>query len=159
MPAFFSTIITGDKKVDFLLASMPHNLERKLIRSSMRKAAKPLRKQMKKNIPKDTTQAESTIVTRAMKRSRIRFNKLHGKIGIRVRTDPKLLAQIHQRIPTIFNPHWLEYGVPGHVSGPLPAQPWARPAAHSVRPIVVAIFVREVRDAVYQTIRSGIWVP
>ena len=148
--------ITGDKAIDDMLFRMPIELERKILRSSLRKAAKPLRVRMRKNIPKDTRQAESTINVRASKRNRSLAVRTTGKLGIKVWTDPKRIEQIHQRISAFFNPHWLEYGVPGRQIRP---QPWARPAIHQTKSVIFNIFRVEVAASLATTIASGKWTP
>lgn len=147
-----AVVVTGIEALDRKFANLPPTLQKKIERKALRKAAKPLLDEMRRLVPKDKGELATTLTMRAMKRSR----KNKGQVGIRVLTDPKKLAQIHKDNPgQIFNPHWIEFGAPGHVSGPLPPQPYARPARDSQESRVIDLFRSEVTPLVEEATREA----
>lgn len=147
-----AVVVTGIEELDRKFANLPLTLQKKIERKALRKAAKPLLDEMKRLVPKDEGELATTISVRAMKRSR----KNKHSVGVKVGTDPKKLAQIHKDNPgQVFNPHWIEFGAPGHVSGPLPPQPYARPARDSQQTKVIEIFRQEVTPLVAEATREA----
>lgn len=98
--------VTGVKELDALLRQLPDNLGKKLLRTSLRKAAKPVYEIIRNEAPKDEGDYYKTIRIGAAKRSR----KNKHRMVIQVRTDVKRLEEIAEQQGQVFNPHWLEYG-------------------------------------------------
>lgn len=127
--------IAGDKEVLAALKKADRELNSKL-RSSVRRAAKPMLDMAKQLVPRDTGQLASTLKIRALKRSRRNKNI----VGVRVITDPALLQQIVREDPSqVHNPLWHEVGTRDQ-----PATPFMRPAMHSTAAAVQAAIAADV---------------
>ena len=142
-------ILSGDKELMRRFAAAPPKVQNGIARKVAREAARPVQATAQQLVPVDERELYKTIKIRALKRSR----KNKGIVGVRVTTDKKILEQIHRdHTDRVFNPHWAEYGVPGHLSwgvpDPLPEQPFMRPAADNNKTTVATIFANGLRRLV-----------
>lgn len=150
-----SLTVTGDRELQRALDAFIPRLQRKIVRRSARAAARPVLATAKALVPKDERQLERTLKIRALPRSR----KNRDVIGVRVTTDRKALEQIHRETPGVFNPHWAEFGAPGHMLFghtilPQQAEPFMRPAADQNRGNVASVFAAHLRGEVQEAARE-----
>lgn len=148
--------VTGHKELDAKFGRAPINLQRGIARKAAREAARPIQKTAQQLVPVDERQLWKTIKIRAIKRTR--KNARLGIVGVNVITDKKILEQIHRdRTDRVFNPHWAEFGVPGHLSwgvpDPLPEQPYMRPAADQNKSKVANIFKAQISALVAKLVK------
>lgn len=151
-----SLTVTGDRELQQALDAFIPRLQRKIVRRSARAAARPVLDTARALVPKDERQLERTLKIRALPRSR----KNRDVIGVQVRTDRKALEQIHAETPGVFNPHWAEYGAPGHmlwgqVVLPQQATPFMRPAADQNKAKVAGVFQTQLRTEVEEAGREA----
>jgi HK97 gp10 family phage protein len=145
-----NTNIIGLKELQAKLRGMPEKMVKKVMRSALRNATKIVLAQMKNKVPVEEGELKSTLVAKSAKRSRRNKNI----ISQRAMTDPSRLEAIG-----LFNPHWIEYGAPGHTyfghgKSPLPPRPFARPAADASRQLANQFFITGVRAAVTEMCRE-----
>jgi len=138
--------IIGDQALQAKLATMEERFQKKLLRKGLRAAAKPVLASAKRLIPKDERKAEKSLKINARKRSR----RYKHSVGVKVWTNPKWLKKIIDESGGMFNPHWIEFGAPGHKSWgkaivSLPPQPFMRPALDQNKSTVASILAAEVR--------------
>jgi HK97 gp10 family phage protein len=131
-----NSIVTGVKEIDRKLASLEPKIQKKLVRSAVRKAGKLIQKKAKDHL-EDNEQSGQTkrgIKVRAMKRSR-------GKIGITVGTTERSRGKTGS---SVFGGAQLEFGTK-HMR----ADPFLRPAGYGsekeVRQMVIDDILAELR--------------
>ena len=138
--------ITGIAEVDRALRLFEPKLRKKIERSAIRKAAKPVLASAKAKAPAGPTgDLIKSLKIRALPRSRSRATR--GTVGVRIVTSD-VFFQGKQ-----FYAGFVEFGAPGHKhygrgAAPLQPKPFLRPAADENEDVVKGIFRAEVRKAV-----------
>lgn len=148
--------ITGSKELERAFRQFEPKLQKKIARATLTKAAKPLLAAAKANIT--STRLRKTLVIKKQK-----LNKLsRHRSGVVVTTDYERVRKIQSlegETGGPFNPHWFEYGVPGHMSWsksstPIQARPFMRPAVISSSSQVQAILASEMWRRINETARE-----
>ena len=147
--------ITGDKELNKQLRDFGPKVTNRLARKALRKVAAPVKKAVQLNVPKDEGDLRKAIGIKARKRTE--KAALMGTIGIQVLTLKKKLKDIEDSRNakgnrSIFNPHWIEFGAPGHThygkgNAPLPPRPFMRPALDQSSHVVRRLWIQEIKAA------------
>lgn len=143
--------VTGLQEAMRKFQNFPPKLQQKIERKALRQAARIVANQMKARVPVDKGDMKGTIGVRAPKRSR----KNKDTLVMRAMTLPAKLEAIGLK-----NPHWIEYGAPGHQyfghgNSPLPPRPFARPAADASRGLCATVFQVGIRRGVDEICKEG----
>ena len=75
--------LIGDKRLARKFKNMEPKLQKKILRSSLRKAARPIQQAAKQNVPVQSGDLRRSIKIRAAKRSR----RTRNQVGIRISTN------------------------------------------------------------------------
>ncbi len=142
--------VTGIKEVDAAFAQLEPKLQRKIQRKALRQAARPILDDAKSRVSHLAERLERTLKLRALKTGR-----RSGIVGVRVATT----ITEYTDEGGVFNPHWVEFGIPGHQwwgrpGVPLEARPFLRPAMDAQKNTVLAIFKSTVTRLVDETARE-----
>ena len=125
--------MTGDDKADIKFGKMPDKIQKKMLRSSLRKAGKIVQTAARGMVAKDSGALRMSIKPRAAKRSR----KNKHIVAVRVMTGGRLYKGDH------YPGGHVEYGTQFQS-----AQPFMRPAADQVRGQVIAYFKQDLKAAI-----------
>lgn len=146
MKAGGGVIVTGDKELDRLLASLTPKLQKKLSRQATRKSAKDIvLPEAKARVPEDTGDLADSLVVRAVKRSR-------GKIGHMVTTKDGFYKGDQ------FYGAFIEFGTKErkHKSGKPVGQirphefSYLRPAIYDNEERIKDMYVKDVRELIIE---------
>lgn len=141
MPLFdVKTSFTGDKKLDRMLREFEPKLAKKIIRRTLRKAAKPVLETARQHAPVLTGALKRSLKVRAMKRSRRNKNKY----GVRVITGDDFFKGEQ------FYGAFIEFG-----TSRIEAKPYLRPAYDNNKTSVRDVFRREIKKEIEQTARGA----
>jgi len=119
--------LKGDKELQKQLLALSPKIQKKLYRSSMRKAMKPVLSAAKNNVPVFSGALKGSLKIRSAKRKR-------GRIRIEVRTTDGFFKGDE------FYGGFMELG-----TSKLPARPFLRPALQEKESIVIATLISEIR--------------
>jgi HK97 gp10 family phage protein len=140
-----NVVLTGDKDLDRLLGALPAKMQKKFVRSALRKAGKIVLSKARDAVPVETGALKKGLKLRALKRQKYR-------IGVAVEHPTReRLAELQkdeakgERIRTEkgYYPAAVEYGAP-HA----PARPHLRRGLEESKDSAVATFRQDVKDAV-----------
>jgi len=123
-------VFTGLAEVDAKLAKLPGKTQTSILRKAMRKTAKQIQGDAKKNAPKDEGELRRSLKVRAGKRSRRR-------VSVNVLTDPK--AYEANRVHAFL----IERGT-RHMA----AQPFLLPAMRRAERFARAQFEQNIREVI-----------
>lgn len=142
--------VTGDKEVDRAFAALPGVLQGKIERKALRAAARPILDDAISRVTHLAERLTRTLKLRAMKRRR-----RSPIVGIKVMTA----ITEYTDEGTVFNPHWIEFGIPNHhwwgrPGPPLEERPFLRPAMDAQRKTVLAVFRSTVKQLVEEAARE-----
>ncbi len=121
--------VTGAKELDRKLRDLAPKLSKKIVRSSLRKAAKPVQARAKTIVPVRTGFLKKAIKVRAMRRSRVRM-------GVRATLEDRTFQDA-------FYGKWVELGK--HDS---PGQHFMKRAADLTFPQSLQILTDEIRRGI-----------
>ena len=128
--------MTGDDKADIKFGKMPDKIQKKMLRTSLRKAGKLLQTAARGMVAKDSGALRASIKPKAAKRSR----KNKHIIAVRVMTSSKAYKGEY------FPGGHVEYGTQFQS-----ANPFMRPAADQVRSQVIAYFKQDLKAAIAES--------
>lgn len=136
---FVDMTMLGDKKLIKQLAKLPDRLQKKILRSAMRKAAKPVLASAKSKVPRvtgiNTDPLRKGLKVKALKRSR-------NRIGVRIVTPERSVLGI---------PEGSKWYYPAHIelgTSKVAAVPYLRNAVAENKEQVFSIIRREVASGI-----------
>lgn len=133
MPKQRADVLTGDRELDRLLASVEAKKVKPALRKGAREGAKETAAQAKANVPTDSGALKRSIKVRALKRSR----KTKHLVGARVVTGEGLFKGDN------YYGGFVEFG-----TSKMKAKPYLRPAANQSKQRVFQAFKRKTAEAI-----------
>lgn len=142
MAKTIDVMVFGDKQLQRRLSNLILKLQRKVVRKSLREAARPIHAASKAKCPVLTGRLRKSIKLRAMRRAR-------GRFGMRIITGTREELGIPADEPYYY-PAAVETG-----HGNVPAYPFLRPALHENRGKALKIACQFLRQGIEQEMRRG----
>lgn len=133
-----TVVMTGLRELDRNLARLSDKMQKKLVRSAVRKAAKPVLDRAKELVPTDTGDLRRSLKIRALKRSRRR-----STIGVQVVTGVDFFKGEQ------YYGGMIEFG-----TSKMNAKPFLRPAADQSKGKARLIFRQELRSGIIRETRK-----
>ena len=133
--ANFNITVEGADKLEKALISLEPKIARKLVRRTLRNAAKPILALAKSLVPVRTGRLKKSLKIRAAKRRK-------GRYGVRIQTGTRDELGIDEKTPYYY-PAAVEYG-----TNTSPAQSFMRAALDSKKQAAKSIIEKDLRESI-----------
>lgn len=137
MGQWFEIKLEGAKELEKQFKSLEPKIAKKLVRQSLRKAAKPILAAARTKCPVDTGELKKSIKIRAMKRRKNSFGVLIG-------------TALKWFVGDAFYGAFVEFG-----TSKMSARPFMRPAFDEKKGEAEQILVQEIREGLSEAVKRG----
>lgn len=146
MPAVVDIRLLGDKKLERLLRKLEPRVQKKVIRSAMRKAAKPVLARAKTLVPVRTGKRSGPLI-RGMKIKSLKRSRFRVGVLLQTPTREELGLSADDKY---YYPSAIELG-----TSKTPAHPFFRNAMDQMRDVSMAIVRREIGNGIIREALRG----